>query len=143
MRNEYLKLELYKRISHIENQEDAEDIVAEAEDRFGAVPKPMERLINVAIIRAKAHKANMTFIRYANGFVQYIIKDGTRVRVEKIPDFMKKYKGEIRLITTKESGFASKTSSLIQENMLANIEKAIDDIYGELIVKEKDDDKDK
>ena len=143
VRNEYLKLELYKRISHIENQEDAEDIVAEAEDRFGTVPKPMERLIQVAIIRAKAHQASMTFIRYANGFVQYIIRDGTKVRVEKIPDFMKKYKGEIRLITTKESGFAIKTSSLIQENMLAAIEKSVDDIYSELIVKEKENEKDK
>ncbi|MBR6404021.1 MAG: transcription-repair coupling factor [Eubacterium sp.] len=136
VRSEYLKLELYKRISHIENDEDAEAVVAEAEDRFGELPKAMDRLIQVALIRAKAHKANMTHIRYANGCVQYIMKDGARIDVDKIPKFIKKYKGDLKLITLKESGFAVKTSSLIQENMLTNIAGVIDDIYDNLITKE-------
>ena len=96
----------------------------------------MERLIQVALIRAKAHKASMTHIRYANGCVQYIMKDGARIDVDKIPKFIKKYKGNLRLITLKESGFAVKTSSLIQENMLTNIAEVIDDIYDNLIIKE-------
>ena len=137
VRNEYLKLELYKRISHIENEEDVDAVVAEAEDRFGELPKVMERLIQVALIRAKAHKANMTHIRYANGAVQYIMKGGTQVAVDKIPKFMKKYKGNMKLITLKESGFAVKTSSLIQENMLSNILDVIQDIDENLLVKEE------
>ena len=136
VRNEYLKLELYKRISHIDNEEDVDAVVAEAEDRFGELPKVMERLIQVALIRAKAHHANMTHIRYANGAVQYIMKGGTQVAVDKIPKFLKKYKGNMKLITLKESGFAVKTSSLIQENMLSNILDVIQDIDENLLVKE-------
>ena len=137
VRNEYLKLELYKRISHIENADDADDVISEAVDRFGEVPKVTQRLIRVALIRAKAHKAFMTHIRYANGWIQYIIKDGTKVRVDRISRFVKKYKGDMRLITTKESGFSVKTSSLIQENMLQSMEDVIDDIASELIIEEK------
>lgn len=136
VRNEYLKLELYKRISHIDNEEDVDAVVAEAEDRFGELPKVMERLIQVALIRAKAHHANMTHIRYANGAVQYIMKGGTQVAVDKIPKFLKKYKGNMKLITLKESGFAVKTSSLIQESMLSNILDVIQDIDENLLVKE-------
>ena len=133
VRNEYLKMELYKRISHIENEDDVYDITNEAEDRFGEIPRVMQRLIRVALLRAKAHKAFMTHIRYANGWIQYIIKDGTRVKVENIPAFVKSYKGDMRLITTKESGFSVKTSSLIQETMLDSIENVISDIQDKLI----------
>ena len=133
VRNEYLKMELYKRISHIENEDDVYDITNEAEDRFGEIPRVMQRLIRVAMLRAKAHKAFMTHIRYANGWIQYIIKDGTRVKVENMPAFVKSYKGDMRLITTKESGFSVKTSSLIQETMLDSIENVISDIQDKLI----------
>ena len=40
----------------------------------------------------------------------------------------------MRLVNAKESGFAVKTSSIIQENMLSSIEKVIEDIDSSLIV---------
>ena len=134
VRNEFLKLELYKHISRIENEEDRDAVVAEAKDRFGNLPKVVERLIQVALIRAKAHKAEITHIRYTDGWVQYIIRDKAPVRVESINGFVKKYKGNMRLVNAKESGFAVKTSSIIQENMLSSIEKVIEDIDSSLIV---------
>ena len=108
--------------------------MAEAKDRFGNLPKVVERLIQVALIRAKAHKAEITHIRYTDGWVQYIIRDKAPVRVESINGFVKKYKGNMRLVNAKESGFAVKTSSIIQENMLSSIEKVIEDIDSSLIV---------
>ena len=135
VRNEYLKLELYKRISRIETEDDMADITSEAEDRFGTVPKPTERLMRVALIKTKAHKAFITFIRYRDEHVEYIIKDGTRVDASRIPELIKKYKGAMKLIVTKESGFKVKTSSLVQETMLDNVENVIDDIYHILIEK--------
>ncbi len=138
VRNEYLKLELYKRISKIEDTEDAEALVDEMKDRFGAPPKEVERLIKVALIKSKAHGYLMTDIRYRMGEVQYIIKNGTEVRIEAIADFIKKYKGDMSIIRTKESGFAVKTSSLIQDSMLDIIDKTVEDI-GETLIVTKDE----
>lgn len=128
VRNEYLKLELYKRISHIENEEDADDILAEIEDRFGAVPKPVHYLLEVALLRAKAHRAYLSYVRYKDGWAYYIIHDTTKYKIDNIDKFIKKYKGNMRIVATKESGFMVKTSSLIQENMLQSIGDTIDDI---------------
>ena len=95
----------------------------------------MTRLMRVALIKANAHKAYMTFIRYRNGAVEYIIKDGTKIDVSKIDRFVRSYKGKMHLIATKESGFSVKTSALIQENMLDEVEKIINAIDAELIIR--------
>lgn len=128
VRNEYLKLEIYKHISRIESQDDIDDIVREAEDRFGPVPRQMQRLMNVALIKSKAHRAYITFIRYRNGFADFIIKEGTPVDVDRIPKILKKYKGDMRIINTKESGFSVKISSLVQETMLEKVDAVLEDI---------------
>ena len=128
VRNEYLKLELYKRISHIEDEEDADEIRAEVEDRFGAVPKQVITLLEVALLRAKAHNACLSYVRYKDGWAYYIIHDTSRYKIDQIDSFIKKYKGNMRIVATKESGFMVKTSSLIQENMIKSISDTIDDI---------------
>ena len=134
VRNEYLKLELYKRISHIESEDDLADITAEAEDRFGELPRSMKRLMRVAVIKSKAHKACLTYVRYRNGLAEYIVRDGAPIDVSKIDRFVRGFKGRMHIIATKESGFAVKTSSLIQEQMLDDVESVIDAISKELII---------
>ena len=47
--SEYIKLDLYKEIARIENEEDADEVIMEVKDRFGPVPKEFERLIRVAL----------------------------------------------------------------------------------------------
>ena len=79
--------------------------------------------------------------RAKGAFESYLLEameslNGNQVAVDKIPKFLKKYKGNMKLITLKESGFAVKTSSLIQENMLSNILDVIQDIDENLLVKE-------
>ena len=132
VRNEYLKLELYKRIARIENQADADLIIDEAKDRFGEPPKVFLRLIRIAVLKASAHETWMSDIKYQDGFVQYLFAPGADILVDKIPKFMKKYKNNIRVVTAKKSGFAIRTSKLIQDDMLTAIEAAIQDIRDNL-----------
>ena len=46
---------------------------------------------------------------------------------------MKKYKNDIRLVNAKKSGFAIRTSKLIQDDMLTKIEAVIEDMKTNLI----------
>ena len=60
--DEFEKLNMYKKISGITDQEDAEEIRGELEDRFGQIPKATENLINVAYLKARAHETYITEI---------------------------------------------------------------------------------
>ena len=55
VRNENIKLDLYKRIASIETEEEASDMADELSDRFGQIPKSAQNLIRIALLRAKAH----------------------------------------------------------------------------------------
>ena len=56
------RIEMYKKISHIETERDALDVRDEMLDRFGDMPKPVGRLIDVALIKALATEAGISKI---------------------------------------------------------------------------------
>lgn len=57
-----LKIEVYKRIMHIETKQDSEEMEEELVDRFGDIPEPTLNLIAVARIKALAVKAGVQSI---------------------------------------------------------------------------------
>lgn len=63
IKNEFQKLDIYKRISAIENEEDAMDMQDELIDRFGDIPKPVDNLLAVAGLKAAAHLAYITEVK--------------------------------------------------------------------------------
>ncbi|MDR0924976.1 MAG: transcription-repair coupling factor, partial [Hungatella sp.] len=60
IKNEYQKLDIYKRISSIENEEEYMDMQDELMDRFGDIPGPVDNLLKVAGLKALAHSAYVT-----------------------------------------------------------------------------------
>ena len=73
IKNEYMKLDLYKRISRCENREENDAIIEEVRDRFGEPPKEFLRLLDVAYLKAIAHKAYLTDIKYVGNEMRFII----------------------------------------------------------------------
>ena len=68
------RIEMYKKISHIETERDAMDVRDEMLDRFGDMPKPVERLIDVALIKALATEAGITRISDEGQALTFFIK---------------------------------------------------------------------
>ena len=54
-----VRMEIYKKIAHIENPVDKEDIEAEIVDRFGAMPKCAKMLTEIALVKAFAVKGRI------------------------------------------------------------------------------------
>ncbi|MDR0272323.1 MAG: transcription-repair coupling factor [Clostridiales bacterium] len=52
--DEQQKLEIYKKISLISNQQDYHDVEEEIEDRYGNLPPPVINLLDVALMKAEA-----------------------------------------------------------------------------------------
>ena len=56
------RMGLYKRIASIDNEYDRIDLADEIIDRYGDMPKPVENLLMIALIRANAIKCSITSI---------------------------------------------------------------------------------
>ena len=58
--NESQKLEIYRRIAEISCQADYDDVLDELIDRFGDLPRPVDYLLKIALLKARAHKVYVT-----------------------------------------------------------------------------------
>lgn len=64
IKSEFQKLEMYKRISEIENDEEKLDVQDELRDRFGKYPEAVNNLIEIAHIKALAHNVYVSQLIY-------------------------------------------------------------------------------
>jgi len=62
IQDEQQKLDIYKKISLITNQQDYHDVQEEIEDRFGNLPSPVINLLDIALLKANARKLGITAI---------------------------------------------------------------------------------
>ena len=83
--NESQKLDVYKRISSIENEEDYSEMQDELIDRFGEIPKPCANLLRIALLRAEAHRSYATEVDIRKGSWKIQLDPKARIRVEEIP----------------------------------------------------------
>ena len=51
IKNEYQKLDIYKRIATIETEEEMDDMTEELIDRFGDLPKKVQQLLHIAALK--------------------------------------------------------------------------------------------
>ena len=67
------RMDLYRRMAAIRNQEDAEDLLDEIVDRYGEPPKGVLNLIDIALLRAKARKLGIQDIKQKAGEVLFTL----------------------------------------------------------------------
>ncbi len=128
VKNEFMKLDLYKRISKCENREENDAIIEEVRDRFGEPPKAFYRLLDVAYLKSIAHRAYITDIKYIGGELRFIMLPQAPVHSERMDMLLKRYKGELKFVTGKYLGFNIKVSKTIQEELISVTERVIGDI---------------
>ncbi|MCQ3932398.1 MAG: transcription-repair coupling factor [Chloroflexi bacterium] len=62
-----LRIQLYRRLANIENETELDAMQAELQDRFGAMPKPVEGLLTQLRIKLLAQQAGATAVATENG----------------------------------------------------------------------------
>lgn len=65
------RLEAYKKISLIRNEEDLLDVTDEFLDRYGPMPDPVSTLINISYLRAIASYCGLSRVEYRNKTLMY------------------------------------------------------------------------
>lgn len=103
--NEYQKLDIYKRIAAIENEEEMEDMVEELIDRFGDIPKRVMKLLEVAGLKALAHSVYVTSVEQKGEQFTFTMYEKAKVHPERIPELLKSYQGDLTFRAEETPGF--------------------------------------
>ena len=97
--NEYQKLDVYKRIAAIENEEEMEDMTEELLDRFGDIPKKVEKLLKVAALKTMAHAAYVTSVEQKGARFVFTMYERARVAPQRIPELIESFHGDLSIRT--------------------------------------------
>ena len=88
------RVDMYKRIAAIRNQEDAADVIDELIDRFGDPPTSVMGLIEVATLRNMASHLGITDIRQVDSVMRFYVKE---LDLERISMATQKMQGRLTM----------------------------------------------
>jgi len=110
--NEVQKLDIYKRIASIENLAESEEMRGELLDRFGAVPKSVENLLRISLIRVQAHELYVTEIKGKNERISIYIKPDANIDPVKIPLLLEAFPKKLNFVAKGNPYFVYKYKKL-------------------------------
>ncbi|HIR75983.1 MAG TPA: transcription-repair coupling factor [Candidatus Choladousia intestinipullorum] len=94
--NEFHKLDTYKRIAGIQNEEEYDDMMEELMDRFGEMPRSVQNLLMIARLRALAHSAYVTELTQKGDEIKIVMYEKAKIDTTKIDGLLKAYKGRLK-----------------------------------------------
>ena len=97
IKNEYQKLDIYKRISAIETQEESLDMQDELLDRFGDIPASVDHLLRIAALKGQAHRAYVTEVLINRQEVRLTLYGRAKLKAEEFPRLLAEYKGQLKM----------------------------------------------
>ena len=103
--NEFQKLDIYKRIAGIENQQDYDDMLEELLDRFGEPGKAVLNLLAVARLKSIAHRGYVTEIKQLGKEVRITLYERAKLNPAGIPLLMQKYGRSLQFKNDQEPKF--------------------------------------
>lgn len=130
--NEYQKLDIYKRIASIENEEEMDDMLEELIDRFGDVPKKVQQLLTIALLKAFAHSIYVTSVEQKGEALRFVMYEKAKVHVERIPALIERYRGDLKFTVETNPYFTylkkSKNKKDKDEDVLELVKNILNDI---------------
>lgn len=120
------RLEIYRRIADIRTEEDASDVIDELIDRFGDMPKSVQGLIDIALVRSKAEKLGIYEIKQQPEHILFYIK---QINCETTADIMERLNGRAMLSVGGKPYIAVRMNKddtiigLMNEVLKTNVEK--------------------
>ena len=131
IKNEYQKLDIYKRISSIENEDEYMDMQDELMDRFGDIPKPVENLLRVAGIKALAHSAYVTEVNINSQEIRLTMYQKAKLSVAGIPAMVDQYRGDLKFHMAEEPYFTfiDRRKNQTTAGMMEQAEELLKQLY--------------
>lgn len=122
--SEFQKLDMYKRIAGIENEEEYSDMQEELVDRFGEIPAATENLLRIALCKANAHKAGIAQILGKPEGVRFYLHRKEGIHPDAVMQMMEESKGKIKYVSGEEACFVYKYKANSQLPVRTNYARA-------------------
>ena len=134
IKNEYQKLDVYKRIAAIETEEEMDDMTEELIDRFGDIPKKVQQLLHIAALKGLAHSAYVTSLEQKGQDYRFTMYERAKIDPQKIPALLKAYGGRL-VFRAEEPPFflyqkKGRSGKETGEDVLQLMRKILEDIRG-------------
>lgn len=100
-----IKLDIYKKIAAIENEEDKKDLIDEIVDRFGDCPYQLVNLMEISILKYRAQKLKIVNIQELKDRIKIEFKRGSDINSLYIKALYEVYKNRIKLDERKKPFF--------------------------------------
>lgn len=94
--SEFQKLDIYKRMASLENEEECDDMLEELIDRFGEPPRSVTNLLAVAHLKALAASVFVTEISQKGDTIKFTMYEKAKVNPNKIPILLEKYRNTLK-----------------------------------------------
>lgn len=133
IRNEYQKLDIYKRIAMIESREEYDDMLEELLDRFGETPRAVQNLLSIAELKAEAHRAFITEVTQKGDFIKLVMYEKTQADPKRIEQMIQKYQGKMKFVIEANPYFLytkPRKSAKDNRDVLELTREMIEDIAG-------------
>ncbi|MBQ6172652.1 MAG: transcription-repair coupling factor [Clostridia bacterium] len=111
--NSDTRIEVYKMISCIENEDDYSDVLDELIDRFGEPPKQVINLMDIAKIRFQSAEKGLSEIKESNG--RLLIFSYNDPPIEKIPELTAAFRGRLLFSAGAKPYFTLRSESYIKD----------------------------
>lgn len=133
VKNEFIKLDLYKRISQIEEEEHYEDLVDEMIDRFGEPPQEVKNLMDISLLKARANKAYITSITLTGHELKFGMYPEAKIDTERIDDMLNHYFGKMHFVLGKTPMFILRAKLLTEREIWQQVDAVVEDLEQLLI----------
>ena len=127
IRNEFQKLDIYKRIAGLGSDEEQEDMTEELIDRYGDIPRQVENLLRIADLRRKGHRVFATNVVAKGDTVKIPLYEKAQISAEKIPELVQTYNGTLRF-QMEPPMFLFTRRANDKESILKKLEKLLSDM---------------
>ena len=124
--NEFQKLDIYKRIAGIENDNEYEDMLEELMDRFGEPPKSVQNLLAVARLKAAAHQAYLVELKQSGNVVKMTLHERAKLNPQGIPELLQHFQGELTFKMTSRPYFLFEPAKRKRNENISYLERCLE-----------------
>lgn len=126
--DEIQKIEVYKKIASIQNQEDYVYVEEELGDRFSTIPKEIYNLMDIAYIKSRGKVLNIEEIKEINNEIVFQFESRERTDKELFLRLLENNKENILFKFGDKPAFVYKYRDMNKESVLEKFKEILDDL---------------
>lgn len=126
--DETQKIEVYKKIAAIENQEDYDDIKSELQDRYSKIPPEIFNLMDIAYIKSKAKELGVEEVKEKGDKISFVFQSRERTKLNIYRALLDNYRDRIYINLGDKPTFVYKINEGKKEIVLEELKELLDKV---------------